>query len=122
MEAERYETQTHQLESEGSNLRLEIMTKESEIRRNRERLEDLEKEINQHLETQHAYEVQVSRLTKCVADLEGGLRVAEQEKLGLVQDLSAVRDLCARLEASKDSMQRQLTTKSLEQEKVGALS
>lgn len=46
MEAERYETATHQLESEGSNLRLEIMTRDSEIRRCREKVEACENEIH----------------------------------------------------------------------------
>ena len=43
MEAEKYETATHQLESEGSNLRLEIMTRDSEFRRLREKIEQLER-------------------------------------------------------------------------------
>ena len=47
LNAERYETQTHQLESEGSNLRLELMTKDSEVRRLREKMEGLEKEIEE---------------------------------------------------------------------------
>ena len=45
VEAERYETATHQLESEGSNLRLELMTRDNEIRRQREKLEAYDREI-----------------------------------------------------------------------------
>ena len=44
-EAEQYQTATHQLESEGSNLRLEVMTKESELRRAHDKIENLEREI-----------------------------------------------------------------------------
>ena len=47
MEAERYETQAHQLESEGSNLRLEVMTKDSEIRRLLERIDSMDRQIQQ---------------------------------------------------------------------------
>lgn len=47
VEAEQYQTSTHQLESEGSNLRLELMTKDSELRRNRDKNENLEKEIQE---------------------------------------------------------------------------
>ncbi len=43
MEAEKYETATHQLESEGSNLRLEIMTRDGEFRRLRDRIDEMER-------------------------------------------------------------------------------
>lgn len=46
-EAEQYQTSTHQLESEGSNLRLELMTKDSELRRARDKLDNLEREIQE---------------------------------------------------------------------------
>jgi hypothetical protein len=45
MEAEAYQTTSHQLESEGSNLRLEIMTKESELRRALDKIDNQEREI-----------------------------------------------------------------------------
>ena len=44
-EAEQYQTASHQLESEGSNMRLEIMTKESELRRAHDKIDNLEREI-----------------------------------------------------------------------------
>ena len=47
MEAEQYQTSSHQLESEGSNLRLEIMTKDSELRRLRDKNDNLEREISE---------------------------------------------------------------------------
>ena len=62
--------------------------------------------------------MQVSQLTRSVANLEEQLRLAEDERQGLLQDLTAVRDLCARLESTKDALQRQLTSKSLDHEKV----
>lgn len=46
-EAERYETQTHHLESEGSNLKLELLSKDSEVRRNRDKLDQAEREIQE---------------------------------------------------------------------------
>ena len=45
LETERYETQSHQLESEGSNLRLELMTRDSEIRRLKEKIENLDRDV-----------------------------------------------------------------------------
>lgn len=47
MEAEQYQTTSHQLESEGSNLRLELMTKESELRRMHDKIDNLEREIEE---------------------------------------------------------------------------
>ncbi|KAK2148603.1 hypothetical protein LSH36_489g00052 [Paralvinella palmiformis] len=118
LEAERYETQTHQLESEGSNMRLELMTRDSEIRRLREKIDSMDRQIQQHLHTESAYENQVAGLTRSVATLEESFKAAENEKHSIMQDLQAVRDLCARLEATKDNLQRQLTVKTLELEKL----
>lgn len=118
VEAEQYQTSTHQLESEGSNLRLEIMTKDSELRRVRDRLDNLEREVQEHLSAQQAYELQISSLTRSVANLEENLRQAEEDKQNLLVDLAAVRELCAKLESTKDSLQRQLTSASLDKEQL----
>ncbi|XP_052078400.1 testis-specific gene 10 protein-like isoform X3 [Mytilus californianus] len=118
MEAEQYQTSSHQLESEGSNLRLELMTKDSEIRRNRDKIDNLEREIQEHLNGQQAYELQVSNLTRSVGNLEENLRIVEEEKQNLLVDLTAVRELCAKLEGSKESLQRQLTSASLDREQL----
>ena len=72
----------------------------------------------QHIHTESAYENQVAGLTRSVATLEESLKAAENEKHSMMQDLQAVRDLCARLESAKDNLQRQLTVKTLELEKV----
>ena len=45
LEAEKFETHNHQLESESSNLRLELITRENEARRLRERIEMMETDI-----------------------------------------------------------------------------
>ena len=47
MEAEQYQTTSQQLESEGSNMRLEIMTKDSELRRAHDKLDNMEREIQE---------------------------------------------------------------------------
>ena len=72
----------------------------------------------QHLTTDHTYEVQMSNSQRTIANLEELLRNVEEEKHNMMLDLSAARDLCSRLESSKDSLQRQLVSKSLDQEKV----
>jgi centrosomal protein CEP135 len=62
--------------------------------------------------------VQVSSLTNRIAHLEDDLKQLEDEKHALLQDISAIRDLCAKLEASKDNLQRQLTNKALDHDKL----
>lgn len=120
-EAERFETQTHHLESEGSNLKLELLTRDSEGRRMRDKLDQAEREIQEHVAAERAYEIQLSNMAKSVASLEEAVRHLEEEKHRLLLDLSAVRDLCARLESTKDNLQRQLMAKSLDYEKLQTL-
>jgi len=60
----------------------------------------------------------MSNSQRTIASLEELLRNVEEEKHGLMLDLSAARDLCSRLESSKDGLQRQLVSKTLDQEKV----
>ncbi|XP_036364185.1 testis-specific gene 10 protein-like isoform X2 [Octopus sinensis] len=117
-EAEQYQNTNHQLETEGSNLRLEVISKESEIRMLKEKLERMDIEIHEHLGAQQAYELQVSNLNRTLSKLEENLQQYDDEKQNLTQDINAVRDLCCRLEASKESLQRQVTAVSVEKEQL----
>ena len=72
----------------------------------------------QYVHNNHQSELHVSQMTKHVADAEAELHQTQEEKQMVLEDLRAVRDLCAKLEMSKDSLQRQLTNKALEIEKV----
>lgn len=72
----------------------------------------------QHLNAEQAYELQVSNLTRSVGNLEEAMRQTEEDKHNLLEDLTAVRELCAKLEATKESIQRQLTSTSLDKEQV----
>ncbi|XP_060554869.1 centrosomal protein of 135 kDa-like isoform X4 [Ruditapes philippinarum] len=121
-EAEQYQTATHQLESEGSNMRLEIMTKDSELRRLKDKVDNYEREIQEHLNAEQAYELQVSNLTRCVANLEDNLRQTDDDKNTLLNDLTAVRELCSRLEGTKESLQRQLTALTIDKEQLQSQS
>jgi len=120
-ECEQYQTTSHQLESEGSNLRLEIMTKESEMRRLKDKVDTLEREIQEHLQSHQAYEIQVSNLTRSVANLEENLRVTEDDKQALISDVGAARELCSRLETSKESINRALSATELDKEQLSNL-
>lgn len=120
-ETERFETQFHHLESEGSSLKLEILSRDGELRRTRDKLDKAERENQEHVASMRAYEIQLSNMAKSVATLEEALRHLEEEKRSLSVDVSALRDLCRQLESNKETLQRQLMTKSLDQEKLQSL-
>lgn len=65
-----------------------------------------------------AYEAQVSSLARGMSRLEEELQVARGERATLVADLAAVRELCVKLDSSKELTTRQLTAKSMELERV----
>ena len=68
--------------------------------------------------SQGSYEGQVATLTKSVQQLEDLLRHSELEKGELLRDLQAVRELCSRLEQSRDQLQRQHAAKTAENDQV----
>ena len=70
------------------------------------------------MQSHQAYEIQVSNLTRSVATLEENLRVTEDDKQELLSDMSAARELCSRMETSKESLNRQLAAAELDKEQV----
>ncbi|XP_035680916.1 centrosomal protein of 135 kDa-like isoform X2 [Branchiostoma floridae] len=117
-QAERWEMEAHQHQGESSNTKLELMSRESEVRRLREKADSQEREIQEHLAAQQAYELQVSNLTVSMQTLEEDLRQAEEEKGALGTDLSSVRELCVKLDTTKEALSRQLTQKSVDSEQA----
>ena len=65
-EAEHYQTASHQLESEGSNMRLELMTRDSEARRMRDKNDTLEREI-QEVYIEDIHRIRINFLTSLLA-------------------------------------------------------
>ncbi len=49
MEADRYQAQSHQFESEASNIKLQLKTRESDIRNLQDKIEQLEKDLEEVL-------------------------------------------------------------------------
>uniref|UniRef100_A0A8C9WFT2 Centrosomal protein 135 n=1 Tax=Scleropages formosus TaxID=113540 RepID=A0A8C9WFT2_SCLFO len=120
LQAEDRELKLQQVEGTNSSIRLELLTADTERRHLRERVSHLEREIEEHMNAQQAYEQQASSLTKSMAHLEAELRAAQAEKVDVLTDLAAVRELCVKLDSSKEVMGRQLTSKSMELERVMA--
>lgn len=65
-----------------------------------------------------AYEGQVSALAREMSRLEEDLRKAQEEKASLLSDLASVRELCVKLDSGKELIARQLTSKSMDLERV----
>lgn len=118
--AEDWEIKAQQAEGESSSVRLELLSIDTERRHLRERVELLEKEIQEHINAHHAYESQISSMVKAMARLEEELRHIENEKAAVLNDLSSLRELCIKLDSGKDLMTQQLNSKSLELEKATA--
>lgn len=65
-----------------------------------------------------AYEAQVSSLVRGMSRLEEELHKAQEEKAALLADLASVRELCVKLDSSKELTARQLTSRSMDLERV----
>ncbi|NXN28115.1 CP135 protein, partial [Nycticryphes semicollaris] len=117
-QAEDWEMKAHQAEGENSSIRLELLSVDTDRRHLQERVELLEKEIQEHIVAHQAYESQISSVTKNISKLEEDIKRANQDKSSVLADLASVRELCVKLEASKELVSRQLTSKSMDYERV----
>ncbi|CAN8208483.1 unnamed protein product [Coccothraustes coccothraustes] len=117
-QAEGWEMKAHQAEGESSSIRLELLSVDTDRRHLRERVEFLEKEIQGHIVAHQVYESQISSITKNMSRLEEDLKRENQDKASVFADLTSVRELCVKLEASKELLARQLTSKSMDYERV----
>uniref|UniRef100_A0A8B9BYI7 Centrosomal protein 135 n=1 Tax=Anser brachyrhynchus TaxID=132585 RepID=A0A8B9BYI7_9AVES len=117
-QAEGWEIKAHQAEGESSSIRLELLCVDTDRRHLRERVELLEKEIQEHIMAAQAYESQISSITKNMSKLEEDIKRENQDKSSVLADLASVRELCVKLEASKELLSRQLASKSMDYERV----
>uniref|UniRef100_A0A8B9C0B2 Centrosomal protein 135 n=1 Tax=Anser brachyrhynchus TaxID=132585 RepID=A0A8B9C0B2_9AVES len=120
-QAEGWEIKAHQAEGESSSIRLELLCVDTDRRHLRERVELLEKEIQEHIMAAQAYESQISSITKNMSKLEEDIKRENQDKSSVLADLASVRELCVKLEASKELLSRQLASKSMDYERVSEL-
>lgn len=74
--------------------------------------------FSKHMQAIQAYEAQVSSLVRGMSRLEEELHKAQEEKAALLADLASVRELCVKLDSSKELTARQLTSRSMDLERV----
>ncbi|CAK6956095.1 LOW QUALITY PROTEIN: centrosomal protein of 135 kDa [Scomber scombrus] len=117
-EMEEREQKLQQAEGLNSSIRLELLSSDSERRHLRDTLSQQEREIQQHMQAMQAYEAQVSALARGMSRLEEELRNTQEEKASLLSDLASVRELCVKVDSGKELIARQLTSKSMDLERV----
>uniref|UniRef100_A0A673NJH9 Centrosomal protein of 135 kDa n=1 Tax=Sinocyclocheilus rhinocerous TaxID=307959 RepID=A0A673NJH9_9TELE len=117
-ESEDRELKLQQAEGLNNSIRLELLSSDTERRHLRERVSLQDREIQEHLNALQAYEAQVSSLARAMSRLEEEIQVTRAEKASVLADLASVRELCVKLDSSKELTIRQLTAKSMELERV----
>ncbi|RXN26604.1 centrosomal protein of 135 kDa [Labeo rohita] len=117
-ESEDREMKLQQAEGLNNSIRLELLSSDTERRHLRERVSLQDREIQEHLNALQAYEAQVSSLARAMSRLEEEVQAARAEKASVLADLASVRELCVKLDSSKELTIRQLTAKSMELERV----
>ncbi|XP_007496489.1 centrosomal protein of 135 kDa isoform X2 [Monodelphis domestica] len=116
--AEDLKIKAHHAEGESTSIRLELLSVDTDRRHLRERVELLEKEIQEHINAHRAYETQISSMTKALSRLEEKLRCEHDEKASILTDLSSLRELCIKLDSGKEFIARQLVSKNMEYERA----
>ncbi|XP_015438396.1 PREDICTED: centrosomal protein of 135 kDa-like [Dufourea novaeangliae] len=104
MEATVLENNNHSLESEAAEARGALQTA-------RDRLLDMERQLADKDSLISGYETQISELTQNVASMETQLRQQDEQRHRTEHDLTAVRDICVKLDQQKDTLMHQLDDK-----------
>ncbi|KAG7488859.1 hypothetical protein MATL_G00038960 [Megalops atlanticus] len=118
LRAEDWELKLQQAEGLNNSIRLELLAADTERRHLRERVSNLECEIQEHMSAQQAYEAQGSSLVQSLSQLEEEVQLARAERASALADLTSLRELCVKLDSSKEVTSRQLTSKRMELERV----
>uniref|UniRef100_A0AAQ5Y9M7 Centrosomal protein of 135 kDa n=1 Tax=Amphiprion ocellaris TaxID=80972 RepID=A0AAQ5Y9M7_AMPOC len=117
-DVEEREQKLQHAEGINNSIRLELLSSDTERRHLRDTVGHQEREIQQHMQALQAYEAQVSSLVRGMSRLEEELHKAQEEKAALLSDLASVRELCVKLDSGKELTARQLTSKSMDVERV----
>ncbi|XP_076665146.1 uncharacterized protein LOC143367341 isoform X2 [Andrena cerasifolii] len=104
LEATVLENNNHSLESEAAEARGALQSA-------RDRLLDMERQLADKECLIRGYETQICELTQNVASMESQVRQQGQQRHKTESDLTAVRDLCVKLDQQKDTLMQELDDK-----------
>ncbi|CAF3816066.1 unnamed protein product [Rotaria magnacalcarata] len=106
------------MESQANNLKQELQIKVADIKRLTERLDYLERDLQQHASVGQEYEIQLSNMNRSVQRNEEMIKKLQSDKQNLLNEISNIRDLNSTLENKKEQLVRQLTSKDIENEQL----
>ncbi|KAK7165840.1 hypothetical protein R3I93_005806 [Phoxinus phoxinus] len=116
LQVESWEEQARHAETTVIELRLELHNSNLEILRLKERADSLESSLQQALSAERSCNSQLSQLNRKMIHMEEDLRQAQTERAQLQTDLEKTRELCVKLDAGKESVQRELESSRSEAE------
>ncbi|KAM7443892.1 hypothetical protein ABFA07_007461 [Porites harrisoni] len=120
-ETERLVTESKLSAGKMSTYHVELMDKQRSEMELNSKIRRLESEIEQYSASHQAYEIQVTSLTRSLAQMEEQLRLANEDRESMMQDLTAVRELCMKLDQTRESLSRQLAAKALDHDQLREL-
>ncbi|XP_061082835.1 testis-specific gene 10 protein [Conger conger] len=107
-EAGSWEERARQTEGALSSLRVELTDSESERRRLKDALENQELKLQETLVSERSCNGQIAQLNRSLLLAEDDLRLAQSERSSTMSDLEKTRELCVKLDSSKEVVLREL--------------
>ena len=83
-----------------------------------ERCSVLEDQIEQHISNEEKYENQINNFVKSVNQLQNQVNGITTEKDSVIGDLYAVRELCVRLDQTREELTKKLAEKTAQHDQV----
>ncbi|KPP66523.1 testis-specific protein 10-like [Scleropages formosus] len=108
IQAESWEEQARQAEGVASEMRLELLTSETERQKLKDKVEGLEASLQEALSAERSANSQVSQLNRSLLQAEEELRQAQSERTAAQSELEKTRQLCIKLDDSKELVLQEL--------------
>ncbi|KAJ8410006.1 hypothetical protein AAFF_G00210470 [Aldrovandia affinis] len=107
-QAETWEKQARQVEGTVSELRLELANGDGNKRSLKDTIESQELSLQEALASERSANSQLAQLNRSLLLAEGDLRQAHSERSTALSDLEKTRELCIKLDSSKEVVLREL--------------